>query len=505
MVILSIELDQHSFAAGAQLKGRVKMGVVGVVGVMKTGSRLELRIEGAERTAVRAQHGFGSGNTKMMETHNNTRMILQIYVCLAKFDDVSVPAPGWHVYPFSLALPFGLPASFNFPFPDSESNCSLRYTAVAALWEEGSDWGASGGHLSDECNICIDATHIPTVPVPTILKPRTDKIYYAYCCKSGVIQSGGSVSTNTASNGDKIKVNVAIENQSSSRITSAELSLVQTVTWSADNHSYERRFILASKSLTIDEGDTYKPVHKGGQVGQNDILLRLTDKNGKRTSWCEDLEVAKATGSYTGALITVSHMISVKLCTSASADVLDHQCQLLVQVPPSSPSPSSERVVDPASNMEVSAPAYVSTFPPPPPTVDKTNEVGPEKELLEQLDTSLPLLALAIVTEWFANHTEIKSLSPTSLANIFVHVHDPASKIRVAYFLSSRLEQLSTGHLRSVAFYTRPVNEADANCTGTRWSVLKAMASKVTDRDEFELLVQTLDASADLVKLLFEQ
>jgi len=518
---LAVEVDQTSYYGGDQLTGRVLLRVMQPDKVHA--DQLELRFEGAERTKVVVEQG--SGKHKRRVTHRSSHLILRMDVVLAKFDSHLVLAKGDYVFPFSLSLPLGIPAGFSFRY--SDHSCSVRYTAVAVLSQPGMMWGTSE-HKSQERDIRIEGTHIPTVPVQQIINPRADKIVFCCCFNSGTLHSGGSVSTNCVHNGETIKVNIAFENHSTSRMKAVEVTFQQNVFFKADHHSKSFSQALAYTRLAPEQlGTMWEPITQAenktntaaGFVNDAEILLKLSDAIAKGTCGNATLDIVGATNTHRGSLITVGHELIIRIATPFCVSDPEHHTWCYVQAPPRGMGLSAGNAYQIAfaeptappkdwnpqviNSMPMASAVVVTTGLTPPSTTTTTTTTLKETELLQQLDKTYPLAAYGTLVEWFAINEDLKVLPATSLANIFLHVVDPATKIRVAAFLATRLEQISIDHLVAVAQVVIPIDKTDASCTGTRWSIIKHLATKCTDRENYSKLSGPLKASDALVKTMF--
>lgn len=567
---LSVETDQPSYTGGEHLTGRVLLRVTQPDKVHA--NQLELCFEGAENTKVTVQTTTGSGKNKktVKKVYRSTHLIVRLHCVLAKFDSGLVLQKGDYVFPFSLVLPVGLPAGFSFRGEDS---CSIRYTAVAVLSQPGMIWGTSE-HKSSPHDIRIEGAHVPTVPVQQILQPRADNIMFLCCFNSGTLHSGGAVSTHLVSNGEKLRVNVAFENHSTSRMKAVEVYLTQVVRFTAQGKvgCHTRR--LAYQRLPPEQlGDMFLPLKNLKEEGPNramsddDILRRLTESIVKNTSGSVMLDIADATNSYAGVHITVRHSLTIRVATPFCVDDPEHSCNLFVQAarkgfggnayeyplvqPQALPADWNPRQIamPVAMAVDMTQGSYSDD------TIALCNRAGcvirrgsdkwssnyycgrmlgsqaipgsdgqcgpntgpscldcqagpyaaaagPEVELLAQLSRTFPLAAYGTLIEWFAIHEEITTLSPQSLANVMSHVQDPGTKIRVAAFLSTRLQQISTLHLVAVAKLS--YSDQDDSCTGTRWQVVKHLAGKCTDRGNMDALTAALRTNVALVRTLFD-
>ena len=509
---LSVVTDQPIYEGGQQLTGRVLLRVLQPDKVHA--SQLELCFEGAENTKVTVRTTTGSGKHRKTVTHvyRSTHLVVRMHCVLAKFDSGLVLQKGDYVFPFSLALPVGLPAGFSFRGEDS---CSIRYTAVAVLSQPGMVWGTSE-HKSAAHDIRIEGAHVPTVPVKQILQPRADNIKFLCCFNSGTLHSGGAISSHLVSNGEKLKVSVAFENHSTSRMKAVEVSLTQVVRFTARGHRGCKEHTLAYQRIPPEQlGDLFKPVDlKDFTMSDEDILQRLTESIVKNTSGSVSLDITGATNSYAGVNITIRHNLTIRVATPFCVDDPQHSCGILVQAPGKGfggnayEYPLAQPQVLPADwrpqqiAMPVAMPVDLTQGSYCDDTGPSPSAAGPEVELLTQLKRSFPLAAYGTLIEWFAIHEEITTLSPQSLANVLTHVQDPGTKIRVATFLSKRLKQISTQHLLAAAKI--PYSDQDDSCTGTRWQVVKSLASKCTDRENLDGLAAALMTKISLVRTLFD-
>jgi len=329
-------------------------------------------------------------------------------------------------------------------------------------------------------------------------------------------------------NGETIKVNIAFENHSTSRMKAVEITFQQNVFFKADRHSKSFSQALAYTRLPPEQlGTMWEPITNGNKknttvvVNDAEILLKLADAVAKGTCGSASLDIAGATNTHRGTLITVGHEIIIRIATPFCVSDPEHHTWCYVQAPPRGMGSSAGNVyqiafAEPTAPPKDWNPQVINSMPmasavvvttgltPPTSTSTATTTTLKENELLQQLDKTYPLAAYGTLVEWFAVNEDLKVLPPSSLANIFTHVQDPASKIRVADFLSTRLEQISMDHLVAVAQVVIPVDNTDASCTGTRWSIIKYLARNCTiDRENYSRLSGPLNANDALVKTMF--
>jgi hypothetical protein len=340
------------------------------------------------------------------------------------------------------------------------------------------------------------------------------------------------ISSGTVSNGDRLNVKIAFENHSTSRMKAVEVFFYEHLWFTAQGHSRTRtleKFHIRIPPEAL--GAMFNPLSvkpRPAESNDFDILKRLTESLCGGACGTATLPIQGCTSDYQGTLINIRHTIVVRVATPFCVTDPAHEARVFVQAPaPGSPFGMGNsyeipwrQIMNPPPDwrpQQIQAPPMVQATV----IMGGTQQVGPGiqapvanpisgyappnpefaiiNDLFGQLDKSFPLAVCGNLMEWFAIHDDVKTLSPHGFSQIFQHVSDCNSKVRVAQFLSTRIVPITMAHLVEVAQSIRPHDLPDASCTGTRWQVLTKLGPSCVDPQNAELLLQPLNCFPQMV------
>ena len=351
---LRVYYDQPQVRGGERLTGRVCLRVHSDDTVHAT--ELRLRFHGRENVMVRVREHSNdhSGRNKSTHAHtveySSTHDVSSFETVLSRFDSRAFLRKGDYVFPFAFDMPVGSPSSFSYEFPNG-SRCSLRYTCSAAMTQPGAMWGTSQS-VSDEAEIVVQGPHHPVDESPYVLGPRLDPVFFCCCWKTGSVFSGVSVNTATASNGDTLRLTVALENHSKSTIVAVEVVLSEHISCHALNHSTDKvvqKFHLRLSPDQLAGRASIQVAPKEGSAGsldyaqEQEVLARLAASlRAKEPHQVESaggigVPVAQCSSDYTGQNVTIRHSLEVRVVTPACVSTPSHSASVYIQAPPPLP------------------------------------------------------------------------------------------------------------------------------------------------------------------------
>lgn len=140
--------------------------------------------------------------------------------------------------------------------------------------------------------------------------------------------TGGSGSSSVIAAGETLRVNYAVQNESTAEIKSVEIALYERVFWHARNHRASRSRVLYKNTLSADPRanqtnlpDSALLATKRGEKDVNadddNSQLRVIKKMLDSGNYCVDIPVLPETNtSYEGELLTVRHQLCITVRTS---------------------------------------------------------------------------------------------------------------------------------------------------------------------------------------------
>jgi hypothetical protein len=304
---IGIEIENNgNVSAGSKLKGKVLLDVQKAT----SADYLMFRFYGQEKTkvtySVTIQDGEGKSHTERRTAHEVVN-IFSSEVILHSYTGGNVPQ-GRFEFPFEVAIPAGLPGYQGYN-ANSQDYFGVEYHCEAKLHRP----GMLAWDVKNSCQILLNDEPYEAFPTPLFLEPTTSNVYLMCCIPRGTMTIGAKVnSTNVCAN-EKLRVDYAIHNESTSRVKALEIVLKRTVAFSAMGHkSYEthnefHRRIEAAQLVGAD------PIAKIGEgsVDYNSLLKQI-----KEGEFGMDIPIGNdIRTTYNGRLGSVKYELSVSIKT----------------------------------------------------------------------------------------------------------------------------------------------------------------------------------------------
>ncbi|KAJ1383174.1 hypothetical protein B484DRAFT_23013 [Ochromonadaceae sp. CCMP2298] len=171
--------------------------------------------------------------------------------------------------------------------------------------------------------------------IPFWIEPADVEIKTCCCFSRGNVLAGAVVQSAVLSKGSTVWVNYALENQSTSRIKAIEITLTQHAYFSASGHSGSSGALVFHTRMTPEQaGLDLKALNASEKADASAVhsmalnRLRGTLESGKlQRQFAIGLNAAE---SYQGALIRVTHTLTVRICTPFGTSSPAIQCPIRI-------------------------------------------------------------------------------------------------------------------------------------------------------------------------------
>ena len=229
---------------------------------------------------------------------------------------------GNYEYPFHCIIPSGLPGSVSAR--TGRSHCKIVYSLEACLHRAG--WSTWDVQHAKEFTVAPSPAAEQTAPL--YLEPQFVDVKTCFCYNRGRMVTGGAATNSILGTGETMRLNYAVQNESTALIEAIEISLYERVTWRAGSRSRSStRALFKSKLSALSANNQTKledlyllPTAKKDQVaspeddaGQLRIIKRMLDSR----KYCIDVPIdMSARKSYVGTLIDTKHWVSIVVRTS---------------------------------------------------------------------------------------------------------------------------------------------------------------------------------------------
>lgn len=337
---LTVVYDQSVFRGGERVTGRVLLRILHADKVHANELRLYFKCREHTSVMVRRDGHHGAGGrdgvkTTWVEMNESRDVIAPQEFILFHFDrGMPTLAKGDYVFPFTWCLPINCPASFGFR--SDRNHCNLRYTFQASLSSSGALFGQTN-HCSQEADLHVEGPSFHVPNTPTVLVPRADRMAICCCFSTGTLFSGGSLSATTLSNGQQLSCLLALENHSTCHVRAVEVVLVEEVSWRARGHVKHMRFERFRQRMSPEQLGltTAAPLgEKEASLNEAEVLRRVHNSVIESAGALWAIPIQSMTNSYSSHLITVSHTLSIKLCTSFGVNNVQTFTNIVIQSPP---------------------------------------------------------------------------------------------------------------------------------------------------------------------------
>lgn len=375
---LGVGLDnaQPCYSAGQPLSGRVYLSVTAADGT--AADTLVLTVSGAERTTVHytTTRTSGSGDNRRTKTVHHyaraRRTFMYLEVPLATFAGGSCAA-GQYEFPFSVpALPEGLPTSMYASADGGRSHAEVRYSIHVHLQRP----GMFKRDVQADLGFVVNATPSPAVPTPVFLPPCTQAVKVCCCFAKGSMTLGALCDRAVVPRGGAMGVSFGVKNNSSKEMQRVECCLTEVVRWSAQGHRESTSRTLSQATFAPEQipgaGSLLKSEMQGGASGAamlemeacKAIHAQLTGSPGGGAAQQSLLSVDSARDSFAGQLMSVTHLVTIKLITACCATNPEVVAEFWVKPAPVGYAPPQRVPVPMAQAVAVASPVSAGGAPP---------------------------------------------------------------------------------------------------------------------------------------------
>lgn len=317
VVAVQLDNDGQGICGGSQLSGRVYLSVEKE---STTAQSLNIKFYGQESTCVQYSESVDDGDGK---SHSETRYaydkrpIVTIDCVLATFP--GRVSRGNYEFPFVINIPYGLPGK-----QGSKSTGSyfvIEYFLEARLHRQGII------KVVNHREIFLTDSPYTGAPTPSMEEPVQRPVYFLCCLHQGNMTMLANVDNTNVCVGEPFRIDYAIKNESSSAIKALEISVTQSVRFSAAGHADLHVTKLFHRRLTQSEVEGTETSQRNGQEEQ--FLLTTQElRNRLREIELQNFPLARST--VRGQLGSVLHTVSVKICTKMC--VQNPQVDIALQV-----------------------------------------------------------------------------------------------------------------------------------------------------------------------------
>lgn len=185
------------------------------------GGQLKLFASGTERTQTRHKQ----------KVVTNERNLLQVVANLSDMTN-QIVKPGNYSYPFSIDIDSSLPSTMSWG--ETKHGCRIQYKISAGM-----------GKFTAERSFILASVPIPDAKVPCFIEPKSESIKSMGLLKvPGSVTFGASVNDTHVGRNNEIDVSIACINNTTIDIRSVEIKLVELITFSSKETSFDQKLTL---------------------------------------------------------------------------------------------------------------------------------------------------------------------------------------------------------------------------------------------------------------------
>lgn len=181
-------------------------------------------------------------------------------------------------------------------------------------------------------------------PVPNLVEPVSTNIRLCCCIPKGKIIVAANVDDTRVGEGEEIKVDLGIKNNSTAELEYVQAFITQKVAWHSGIHREKERNFLASSDFNLDHDnmrarsknemqemkntatmvgnadrsrgldlsdDTFRELLAAVKDGSNKVILKIPDSKFEN----HDGKYVRALNTYDGKYVTVKHHLSIRVKT----------------------------------------------------------------------------------------------------------------------------------------------------------------------------------------------
>lgn len=272
---------------------------------------------GKEDVCVRYKTTTGSGDNRRTVTRRSysTRDIVRMAIRL-EYPSNMIHGGNFQI-PFQFQLPDQLPSSFAH---GSGSWCKIRYKVKLDINKR-------------EIPIVVVAKPPSSQPIPSLVEPITTPITLCCCIPRGKIILGANADDTRVGQGEKIKIDLGVKNNSTAEFEFISAKIHQCLSWHSKGHSASSNRYLGGKQFNLNH-DNMRAISKDEVLEkQNAATATGTTERNRSLELSDDecreilaaikdgrnqvvLQIpASAINTYHGSLIKVSHHLLIKAKT----------------------------------------------------------------------------------------------------------------------------------------------------------------------------------------------
>ena len=300
---LAFEIESNgSVSAGGKIRGKVLLDVRKVT----SADFLMFRFYGHEKVNVQYTTP-GVNNAPTRRNAKEEVVIFSSEVVLHNFAGGSVQK-GRFEFPFEVAIPSGLPGSQSYR--NRNDFCKIEYFCAAKLHRPGMfDWS-----VKNSCEVLMNDEPYEAFPVPLFIGPTTSNVFFMGLTSRGKMTTGAEVSTSNACGNDTLRLNYAIQNNSTSRVKALEIELICHVKLQAESHYSDYKYPIYQHRILYPMSTRIEPLTTVGERNINLVTLRDQIRRGEfgvNIPIAEDVRY-----TYNGLHSSITYELSLAIKTS---------------------------------------------------------------------------------------------------------------------------------------------------------------------------------------------
>ena len=312
-ISLYVDRPEGGLVAGSTATGMVRIHVPTENKSQGTiMERMKLLFIGKEDVCVRYTTTTGVGdNRRTVTRHSYSQRDIVRMVIPLEYPSNMIHGGNFQI-PFQFELPDQLPSSFvNKP---GGSWCKIRYKVKL--------------DIQDACNkeipVAVVAKPPSSQPIPYLVKPITTPIMLCCCIPRGDIILGANVNDTRVGRGEKMKIDLGVQNNSREEFEYISAYMKQKISWHSGSHSSSskrhlggRRFNLNQDNMRAKSKDEMQEMKNASSTTGNGLGLSDNEyreilaaiKDGRNNVVVQVPN--SAINTYHGSLIKIQHYLTI--------------------------------------------------------------------------------------------------------------------------------------------------------------------------------------------------
>jgi Arrestin (or S-antigen), N-terminal domain len=329
---INIRLDKSPLNAGTLIKGDIELTSESHLTEI-SGINLELIGEEVTSMTSKVESKKEAGNIDPIELPSAIRSsvasIIEMKIPVTTFTTKSLEV-GRTIFPFQFQVPSDLPSTMNFSV--DVYTCDIRYRLVAYLSQSNGETHISGiKHIT----MIAKSKERKVEAQPVVFPLEQFQLRNCYCIDRGCMTLGWDTDSTIGRPGGCIKVGIIGKNESRVQVKSLSVNWDEVVTWKfgGDAMMQVNSRTLASQEI-IPRNEAWMPLNAFHNIPKS-LARRFWKTAGSRVNTFPGrLEVElmlplDARDSFQGELMTVQHMLSVKVVTNEWCTDFPESCALV--------------------------------------------------------------------------------------------------------------------------------------------------------------------------------